>query len=103
MAKARTGYVFKDRNGCWWARLTFTDEAGKRRNVKRSNYIDQAGNKWRARNKTEAKSLLLKQLLDEMEESPETVLEGGGTTLNAYLDRWAEGCGEPASGPTYLH
>lgn len=88
MAKARTGYVFKDRSGCWWARVTFTDEAGKRRNVKRSTYTDEVGNKWRPRNKSEAKDPMLKQLLDELEESPETFLEGNGTTLNDYLDRW---------------
>jgi integrase len=90
MARMRTGYVFKDRNGCWWARITFTDEAGKRRNVKRCSYTDQAGNKWRARNRTEAKDPMLKQLLHELEESPETILEGSGTTLNDYLDRWLE-------------
>jgi integrase len=88
MAKMRTGYVFKDRSGCWWARVTFTDEAGRRRNVKRSTYTDEAGNKWRARNITEAKDPMLKQLLREMEESPETILEGNGTTLNDYLDKW---------------
>src|SRR5262249_56656403 len=90
MAKARTGYVFKDHNGCWWARATFTDEAGRRRNVKRSTYTDEVGNKWRPRNKSEAKDPMLKQLLDELEESPETFLEGNGTTLNDYLDRWLE-------------
>jgi integrase len=34
--KQRTGYLFKDKaTGKWVARVTFTDEAGKRRNVKR--------------------------------------------------------------------
>jgi len=88
MAKMRTGYVFKDGSRTWWARATFTDESGKRRNVKRSTYTDETGNKWRARNKTEAKDPMLKQLLREMEESPETILEGNGTTLNDYLDKW---------------
>ncbi|MGH9822448.1 MAG: tyrosine-type recombinase/integrase, partial [Blastocatellia bacterium] len=88
MAKLRSGYVFKDRSGCWWARVTFTDAAGKRRNVKRCTYTDETGNKWRARNKTEAKDPMLKQLLSDLSESPETILEGGRTTLHDYLSRW---------------
>ena len=95
MARMRTGYVFKDRSGCWWARVTFTDAAGKRRNVKRCTYTDQTGNKWRARNRTEAKDPLLKQLLSDLAESPETILEGSGTTLNEYLDRWLESSVKP--------
>jgi len=34
MPKERTGYVFQDEQKRWFARLTYTDEAGARRNVK---------------------------------------------------------------------
>jgi integrase len=38
---------------------------------------------------------MLKQLLSDLGESPETILEGGGTTLNEYLDRWLENAVKP--------
>lgn len=34
MAKERSGYVFEER-GRWYARLTYTNERGQRKNVKR--------------------------------------------------------------------
>lgn len=34
MAKERSGYVFEEQ-GKWYARLTYTEPSGQRRNVKR--------------------------------------------------------------------
>lgn len=36
MPKDRSGYIFQDKNGKWYARTTVTDATGRRRNVKRS-------------------------------------------------------------------
>lgn len=61
MARDRSGYVFQDKKGNWFARTTFTDERGKRRNLKR-----------KAKDKTEAKQILktlLRQLEDEGQKS----------------------------------
>lgn len=44
MARDRSGYIFQDKQGSWYARTTVTGADGKRRNVKR-----------RAKDKTEAK------------------------------------------------
>src|SRR6185436_846221 len=57
MAKNRTGYIFKDKQGRWYARTTITDATGKRRNIKRQ-----------ASDKREAKQILkeiLRRLDDE--------------------------------------
>jgi hypothetical protein len=45
MAKDRSGYLF-EKDGRWYARLTFTNERGRRKDIKRL-----------AGNKTEAKKL----------------------------------------------
>jgi integrase len=66
MAKRRTGYVWKE-SGNWYARFTYTDGSGKRRNVK-----------WRvsdALNQTEAEDDLIR-VLDEYEDRGERALEG---------------------------
>ncbi|MBI4854295.1 MAG: site-specific integrase [Acidobacteria bacterium] len=55
MPKTRSGYTFQV-DGRWYARFDYTDDSGKRRNVKR-----------RGENRTHAKELL-KQLLREFEE-----------------------------------
>jgi hypothetical protein len=36
MARERTGYTYQDRKGRWYARVTFTNEQGVRRDIKRS-------------------------------------------------------------------
>ncbi|MGI8885252.1 MAG: hypothetical protein ACR2IA_13535 [Pyrinomonadaceae bacterium] len=41
--KARKGYVFQVKNGIWYARFTYTDNGGKRRNVKRRANIKSHG------------------------------------------------------------
>ena len=35
MAKPRTGYSFQRKDGSWWARVTFVDSSGKRRDLQR--------------------------------------------------------------------
>src|ERR1700754_228317 len=53
----RTGYVFQDKNGKWYARTTFTDRTGKRRNIKKT-----------AKDKADAKAILktiIRQIEDE--------------------------------------
>lgn len=66
MAKRRKGYVFKD-SGKWYARFTYMDGAGKRRNVKWQ--VD-----W-ARNQTEAEEELI-DVLREFEDRGERALDG---------------------------
>ncbi len=44
MSRDRSGYVFKDKDRKWFARVTLRDVSGKRRNIKR-----------RAKDKTQAK------------------------------------------------
>jgi len=68
MPKQRSGYVFQSEDG-WVARLTFTDETGKRRNIKR-----------KAKNKTEAKERL-KELLRQLEDRGEHALDGDRITF----------------------
>ena len=76
MARERKGFVFEREPGTWYARVTLTDQNGKRRDL------------WRkGDNKTEAKELL-KKLVRDLEDSNNTVIEGNKITLNKYLDRW---------------
>lgn len=57
MARERKGFVFEREPGKWYARVTFLDQRGKRRDL------------WRkGDNKTHAKELL-KQLLRDLDES----------------------------------
>src|ERR1700730_19262186 len=55
MAKDSTGYIGKDKNGKWFARVTLTGTNGKRRNIAR-----------RAASKPEARQLL-KTILRQIE------------------------------------
>jgi integrase len=73
MAKERSGYVF-EKNGNWYARLTFTNEQGKRKDIKRL-----------AVNKTEAKKLL-KSLLHELEDKGSKTVEASRMTFNHLAD-----------------
>lgn len=76
MARERKGFIFEREPGSWYARVTLTDQNGKRRDL------------WRkGDNKTEAKELL-KKLVRDLEDSNDTVIEGNKITLNKYLDRW---------------
>ena len=76
MAKQRSGYVFQE-NGRWFARVTFTGEDGKRRNVKR-----------RVANKTEAKELI-KQINRELDDHGQRTMQSANMTfasLAAYYE-----------------
>lgn len=66
MARQRTGWVRKDREGRWSCRLTFTDEFGKYHDISR-----------RADNKSEAKETL-KRLLRELDD------HGGKSLLSTH-------------------
>ncbi|HMV83695.1 MAG TPA: site-specific integrase [Blastocatellia bacterium] len=80
MPRQRTGYVWywKERKS-WYARLTFTDASGKRRNVCRS-----------VENKTEGNKLL-KQLIRDLEDNGEKALDSEKLTFRQlaklYSDR----------------
>lgn len=75
MAKERKGYVFEDKDGRIWARVTFTDEAtGKRKNVKR-----------RAENRTEAKDLL-KKIIREFDDAGSKTIEADRLSFNQLAD-----------------
>ena len=63
MPKERTGYVGKDKQGKWFARLTLTGTNGKRRNLAR-----------RAASKPEAKQIL-KALVRQIEGDGEKVID----------------------------
>ncbi len=73
MAKDRSGYVF-EKDGRWYARLTFTNERGKRKDIKRL-----------AGNKTEAKKLLA-SLLRELEDSGSKMVEASRMTFKQLAD-----------------
>ncbi len=65
MAKERKGYVFEDKDGRIWARVTYTDEiTGKRKNIKR-----------RAENKTAARELL-KRVIRSLDDGGAKTIEG---------------------------
>jgi integrase len=82
MAKDRSGYVGKDKNGRWFARVTVTDSTGKRRNIAR-----------RTKDKTEAKQVL-RAILRQIENEGEKALEGSQLTFNDLCDYYQR---------TYLH
>ena len=63
MAKERTGYTYQDNNGRWYARITFTNEQGIRRDIKRSAKDEKAAGK------------TLKSLVRELEDNGERSLE----------------------------
>ena len=80
MPRKRTGYVWywKERKS-WYARLTFTDAGGKRRNICRSVKDRTEGNK------------LLKKLLRDLEDNGEKILDSEKLTFRQlaklYSDR----------------
>src|SRR2546423_1390210 len=84
MAKERAGYCFQDKNGRWFARLTFTDEHGTRRNVKRRAEDEKDANK------------VLKNLLRELEENGEKSLDGARMTFSELADYFEERYVKPA-------
>jgi integrase len=83
MAKERSGYVFEEQ-GKWYARLTYTEPSGQRRNIKR-----------RAEGKTDAKAVL-KQLLSELEDHGGKSLDASRMTFNDFADYFSSHYVQPA-------
>jgi hypothetical protein len=70
MAKDRSGYIFQDKSGAWFARTTITDHPGKRRNAKR-----------RAKDGRDAQEIL-KNILRELEAEGSKSVDRAGLTFN---------------------
>jgi integrase len=85
MAKDRTGYVGKDKNGKWFARVTITDNNGKRRNIAK-----------RAKDKPDAKQIL-KSILKELEAEGSQVVDCSKLTFNDLADFYATHYCKPAT------
>ena len=84
MAKDRSGYVFQDKTGAWYARTTITDAAGKRRNIKR-----------RAKSKREAKEVL-RAILSSLETEGSDAIASSRRTFNELADFYASHYCRPA-------
>lgn len=83
MARDRSGMVFEREKGAWYARVTFTDQSGKRRYIKR-----------RGETKSPAKEIV-KQILRDLDDSGDMVIEGNQITVNKYFDRWLSTAAKP--------
>jgi integrase len=80
--KKRPGY-YVERKGKIYARVTYTDESGKRRQV------------WRkAESKSDAKQIA-DELIREIDNEGDTILTGDKVTLNQYLDQWLKNAARP--------
>jgi integrase len=84
MAKDRSGYVFQDKAGAWYARTTITDATGKRRNIKR-----------RAKSKREAKEIL-RAILSSLETDGSDAIAVSRRTFNEWADFYAAHYCKPA-------
>lgn len=82
MARERSGYVYQDKEGKWYARVTITDSAGRRRNIKR-----------RAEDRKSAKQAL-KTLIRNLDDEGETAIEASTMSFNDLCDYYQR---------TYLH
>lgn len=83
MAKERTGYVFQN-NDNWYARITFTDSSGNRRNIKRT-----------AKSEAEAKKIL-KKVLRELEEEGEQAFDAANITFRDLANHYETHFCQPA-------
>jgi integrase len=83
MAKERTGYVFQNNNK-WYARITFTDLSGKRRNIKRT-----------AGSELEAKKIL-KNVLRELENEGEQSFDATNITFTNLANHYEKHFCQPA-------
>ncbi|MDQ4120941.1 MAG: tyrosine-type recombinase/integrase [Acidobacteriota bacterium] len=77
MAKDRTGYIYQDKKGKWFARTTYTDGKGSRRNIKR-----------KAKDKTDAKEIL-KNLLRGLDSEGEKSIEASRLNFNNLADHYS--------------
>lgn len=84
MAKDRSGYIYQDRSGAWYARTTVTDFTGKRRNLKR-----------RAKDKRDAKEIL-KRILKDLEAEGSQTVDHSKLTFNDLADFYAANYCKPA-------
>lgn len=84
MAKERKGYTYKNEKGHWYARLTFTNEQGTRRDIKR-----------RAENEKSAKKIL-SRLLREIDEFGLKTLDSANMTFAELCDVFQEHYLKPA-------
>jgi integrase len=84
VAKERTGYTFQDKQGRWYARITFTNEQGIRRDIKRS-----------AENEREAKKAL-KAILRELEDNGERSLDAASMTFAQLAEHYTTNYLHPA-------
>jgi integrase len=83
--KDRKGYIYFDKNEkSWYARTTITDESGARRNVKK-----------RAKNKTEARSIL-KSILRTLDDEGSKSVELSKITFNELADFYEKHFCKPA-------
>lgn len=80
---ARSPITYKKSLG-WYARVSFSDSSGKRRFVKR-----------RAENKTEAKEIV-KQLIQDLQNTGGAVLEGNKISLAGYFEKWLKTAAKPS-------
>lgn len=72
--KTRKGYVYQEKNGVWYARFNYTDNSGKRRNVKR-----------KADNKTHGEEVL-KKLVYDFDNGGIEKLDAEKVTFNELCD-----------------
>lgn len=83
--RQRSGYVYHDeKERCWIARTTVTDENGKRRNVKR-----------RAKNKSAAQEIL-KSLLRSIDDEGSRAVDAAQITFNHLADHYEKHYLKPA-------
>jgi integrase len=84
MPNYRKGYVGQYKDGRWFARITITDETGRRRNIVR-----------RSKDKAEAK-VTLKSLLAQVEEHGSKAIDAARTTFNDLADYYQSRYLKPA-------
>jgi hypothetical protein len=75
--KSRTGYVYQEKE-TWYARLTYTDNGGHRKNIKR-----------KVENKTHGYQVL-KQLVQTLEKSGPKAIEAEKLTFNDLCNYYEE-------------
>jgi integrase len=76
MAKERTGYTYQDKDGRWYARITFTNEQGLRRDIKRSAENEKGAIK------------ALKSLVRELEDNGERSLENANMSFAELAEHY---------------
>jgi len=83
--RTRTGYVYKDpKTGFWYARVTYTDNTGRRKDVKH-----------RADNKTNAHTLL-KKLINTLDTGGHSAIEAEKVTFKDLCDYYEKHYAIPA-------